>query len=542
MAIDKRFGRGGLNEQVNPAELLDSIGLDDDELAWRKEHINFDETDVERLSALEDVFRAHDDEIADRFYENLTNHDRTLEIFSRSPKGIEELKETQRAYLVTLSAGNYGEEYFRDRARIGKLHDLLEMPLNHYIGQYGIYYTLLLEVLDDRIQENVVEAIREWTVEEFDDSDETGVGSRLFGAFGRDDAHGETGELSAALEETVREEIHANVQDLLSVLRIINLDMQVAVDTYVDSYSSQIEAEAERRAQLAKEVQRDAWNPLRDLNTAAGEVARSAEEISARTEQSTEGITAIADELANVGAATEEIASTASEVEETARHARRTAQNGRNEAERAFSAVSDVTEATRDVGEEVADLECVLDDLDDTLESLDEVTRQTKRIGREATLQSTQASGDRETLRALADEVKSFADETERRLESVYGQVESMHDPLRSTAESVEVALDEVEDGTECVESCMQSLDEIVDAIEEATDGVGDVADATESQAESAEGVAAAADQAAAEIDAIAGETSDIAAATEEQKAQLAQIVHSLKRLTEENETVEATG
>jgi hypothetical protein len=63
--------------------------------------------------------------------------------------------------LVTLADGEYGREYFRNRARIGKIHDLLEMPIKHYIGQYGVYYGLIFDLLCDRLEGNVLDAIAE---------------------------------------------------------------------------------------------------------------------------------------------------------------------------------------------------------------------------------------------------------------------------------------------------------------------------------------------------------------------------------------------
>lgn len=155
------FGKGGLNRMVDARSLVDGIGLDGDEIAWRKEFIGFDDEDERRLTELTGLFRENRQEIADRFYENLTPYERTMAVIRRSPKGVEQLKKTQQAYLVTLATGSYDREYFTNRARIGKLHHLLEMPLNYYIGQYGVYYGLIFDLLCDRLEGNVLDAIAE---------------------------------------------------------------------------------------------------------------------------------------------------------------------------------------------------------------------------------------------------------------------------------------------------------------------------------------------------------------------------------------------
>lgn len=538
MASQDAFGNGGMNEHVDPDELLESIGLDESEIAWRKSHLDFGEEDAGRLSDLQDFFRTHQDEVADRFYENLLPHDRTMAIFGRSPKGVEQLKETQRAYLVTLGAGEYGESYFRNRARIGKLHELLDMPLAIYIGQYGVYYNLVFDLLDERVQSQVVEAIQEWTAEELEQRDDGGIGSLLTDALGATDGSdyaGEAAELSASLEETVRESIHDGLADLLAVLRVFNLDMQVAVDTYVDSYSERLERAIERHERLAREVQRDVQEPLVDVDRAAEQVADGAQRINALAADADEDVQRIADEVSNLSAATEEVASTAENVHERSTEAHRRARTGRNSAEEALDAMADVEAAARDAGEGIGVLDDVFEDLDGTVDLVDDLAWRTRQLGRRASLEATKTGGDREKLRELADEVKAFSEETESQLETLTGRVESMRGRIEGTVDDVEETVDAVETGAERVEASMADLDEIVDAVEEVTDGVEDVAEAADSQARSTEEVATAADGAASRTERVAAETDDIAAATEEQKAQVEQIAHNVSRLTDES-------
>ncbi|MDL0131247.1 protoglobin domain-containing protein, partial [Halobacterium salinarum] len=134
------FGQGSLNSQLDVDQLVADCGLTEDEISWRKKFVGFDETDEQHLTNLAPLFREHTDEIADGFYDNLTGHEQTTDVIGRSQKTIDQLKRTQSAYLVTLASGEYGMDYFRNRARIGKIHDLLDMPMKHYLGQYGVYY------------------------------------------------------------------------------------------------------------------------------------------------------------------------------------------------------------------------------------------------------------------------------------------------------------------------------------------------------------------------------------------------------------------
>lgn len=157
------FGTCGLNDQVDVNSLLDDIGLDRREIEWRKDFISFDREDVERLSRYEPVFEEHAEGVAEMFYNNITTYAETTEVMGRSLKGIETLKKTQGAYLVTMAGGEDGSDYFRDRARIGKLHDIFDMPMKQSIGQYGVYNDLLAPIIIDRIQDQVSRGIDEAT-------------------------------------------------------------------------------------------------------------------------------------------------------------------------------------------------------------------------------------------------------------------------------------------------------------------------------------------------------------------------------------------
>jgi len=123
------FGQGGFNDRVDADSLVQEIGLDSEEIAWRKDFVNFDQRDAERLAALAPLFEAHTEEIAEQFYENLTQYDQTVEVIGRSEKNVKALKQTQKAYFATLAGGDYGQQYFTNRARIGKLQDVIEMPM-----------------------------------------------------------------------------------------------------------------------------------------------------------------------------------------------------------------------------------------------------------------------------------------------------------------------------------------------------------------------------------------------------------------------------
>ena len=215
------FGQGGLNDGLDVGELVDEIGLDGDEIAWRKEFVGFDDEDERRLSRYEDAFAENAEQIADDFYENLTGHQQTVDVIGRSEKGLEQLKRTQSAYLVTLAEGEYGAEYFADRARIGKIHDMLEMPMKHYLGQYGVYYDLILPLIGDRLIDSLTERLSGAATDGGLAHAEAGAGGPTAEASdGTANQSGETGVAATDVEAAVRAEVRGVAPGVGVVLRV----------------------------------------------------------------------------------------------------------------------------------------------------------------------------------------------------------------------------------------------------------------------------------------------------------------------------------
>ncbi|WP_439028550.1 protoglobin domain-containing protein [Haloarchaeobius sp. DT45] len=536
MQPEQQFGQGGLNRFVDATALVDDIGLDAEEVAWRKEFVGFDETDERRLADLEPLLREHRDTIADDFYDNLLQYDQTRAVIERSPKGIESLKQTQRAYLVSLATGEYDQDYFVNRARIGKLHEILDMPLKHYVGQYGVYYDLILSEVDDRVQGQVVDAIEQWA-EERDDDVGGGLG-KLVGAlsFGEDADDG----LDESFEATVREAIHDGMQDVLALLRIINLDLQVATDTYVDSYSQRLEDAIERRERLAHEVESEVQGPVEELHEASSAVSESAQAISDLTGRQAAQLQSTAGELDEVSAAAEEVASVADEVRTESERTETLAADGAEAADGALDALAGIEAAAERVEDAAAALEARTDDIDEVVDRIDGLAERTSVLATNANIEATRADATSDTLSVIATEVKSFAEQAQDDLDEIEEAVEGVREATTETVETMDETAEKVEEGTDQVRETVAHLDSIHESAQTTAAGMDDVAAAADQQAESVETLATAVEQVAGAADRVAGEAESVAAASEEQTANVASVAQAVRRLTEDEETDES--
>ncbi|WP_459193460.1 globin-coupled sensor protein [Halosimplex sp. J119] len=518
------FGRGGLNSEVDVDSLLGDIGLDAEEIAWRKEFVGFDEDDADRLAALEPLFADHADQIAEDFYDNLTDHEEAVEVIGRSPKTVEQLKRTQSAYFATLASGEYGESYFADRARIGKIHDVLRMPMKFYIGQYGVYYDLIVDLLGERLRESLTESLRTELSETVTDGGVSVASS--------DVEDGPGASIDSAVERVVEEEVSAGMAELLSVLRIVDLDMQVVADTYIHAYNERLETEIERREALQRQVGDEVDEPMDDLLDASHGVTESAREISELTDDQADRIDEITSEVSELSATVEEIAATADEVEATSGGARRLADEGRSEADEAVEVMDAVGDAVDSVADDVDSLQTRIAEIDEVVEVINEIADQTNMLALNASIEAARAGEAGEGFAVVADEVKSLASDSQERAAQIEALVGDIQQDADETVENLETTTGRVEDGVERVETAMANLEDIAEAVAEASQGIAEVADATDDQAASAEEIASMLDDVVAQAEQVAAEAADVADASERQTQMVDEIGQAVERLT----------
>ena len=533
MNPEQSFGKGGLNGFLDADDLVDRIGLDEDDIAWRKAYIGFDAEDERRLSDLESLLRENQHQIADDFYDNVFQYDETRAIVGRSPKGVDALKQTQRAYLVSLATGDYDQQFFANRARIGKLHELLDMPLKQYVGQYGVYYELLLERLDERVQQQVVDSIEAWAEEQQDDGGLGGLVSAL--GFSGDD---EAGTLDESFEETVRAAVDDGMMDVLALLRLINLDMQIATETYVDSYAQRLEESIERRKRLAREVEADVQQPIEELHEASEAVATRAETISSHTATQATKTNRAATELGELSAAVEEVASVTDEVRQESERTERLTAEGVEAADGALSELEAIEDATTAVSQSVADLEERTREIDAVVDRLDALAERTTVLAKNAKIEAARTGGqgtNSQTMGVIADEVESFAERTKRDLAAIETAVEGVREDAIETVETTEETVDRIDDGTDRVRETMASLEEIHESAETTAVRMEDVAAATDQQARNVETTATTVEEIAGTADRVASAAESAAAASQEQTASLRNVGETVSRLTDDD-------
>ena len=111
--------------------------------AEQKRFLNFTDTDVEFLKKLHPFAIEYADSFVDQLYEHLLKFPDTKR-FLGDEKMLHRLKLAQKAYFMDLTSGEYEEEYYQSRIKVGIAHRRIGLPPRIYMSTYCYYMQLII--------------------------------------------------------------------------------------------------------------------------------------------------------------------------------------------------------------------------------------------------------------------------------------------------------------------------------------------------------------------------------------------------------------
>jgi rsbT co-antagonist protein RsbR len=118
--------------------LVPGLEISAEELARRKQFLEFGEEDVQRLTELSKTAQRYADAVIDELYEHFLTFKETKSFFE-DPKVLERVKGLQKDYFLRLTQGDYGNEYVQNRLGVGAVHQRIGLDLKWYLGAYRRY-------------------------------------------------------------------------------------------------------------------------------------------------------------------------------------------------------------------------------------------------------------------------------------------------------------------------------------------------------------------------------------------------------------------
>jgi signal transduction histidine kinase len=133
-----------VSARIDIAEIAGNVTAE--ELARRKEWLEFGPDDVTRLGELNALASQSADALIENLYEHFLAFPETSKFFDE-PAVLEHAKNMQRAYFLQLTEGEYDENYVNGRLMVGAVHEELGVDVKWYLGAYQRY----LRAIGERI-------------------------------------------------------------------------------------------------------------------------------------------------------------------------------------------------------------------------------------------------------------------------------------------------------------------------------------------------------------------------------------------------------
>lgn len=127
------------------------LGLNDTTIAARKAFLDFSDVDIVHLRKLHEALEGFGLDFAKRFYDHMLRFPETRR-FIPDEATLTHLEQTQAKYFDTLTAGDYGPDYIRHRLRVGIAHQRMGLETQWYLGAYAKYLVDLLPEIWQRLE------------------------------------------------------------------------------------------------------------------------------------------------------------------------------------------------------------------------------------------------------------------------------------------------------------------------------------------------------------------------------------------------------
>ncbi len=113
-----------------------------------KSYIGFCDDDATRLKAIGPLMEPHFEQLVVNFYDALSQNPRSQAVFT-GPDQIERLKQSLMRWLGSLFCGVYGDAYYEQRQRIGRVHVQVGLLPHFMFGAMDLVREDMLRVLKE---------------------------------------------------------------------------------------------------------------------------------------------------------------------------------------------------------------------------------------------------------------------------------------------------------------------------------------------------------------------------------------------------------
>lgn len=139
-------------------QILGKYTLDAESRQARKDFLGITQEDEEMIAALRDQFGEFAPRLAEGFYRHLLANPETAKLLQDATL-LERLKQAQMLYFEELVSGTYDQTYFDKRMRVGAIHNAVGLEPKWYLGAYNQYVQLAFRFFSEQLGNPMPEAL-----------------------------------------------------------------------------------------------------------------------------------------------------------------------------------------------------------------------------------------------------------------------------------------------------------------------------------------------------------------------------------------------
>lgn len=489
--------------------LCQSLKINENNLALRKQFINITDRDIAILAQLRPWAEQVADQIAKEFYDFQFAFAPTRRLFENiaQKKGIslqqlrEALEKTQAQYFRDIfqeaaSGGHFGTDYYERRLRIGYSHVLIDLPQKWYMGSYVLYQHLVFKHLNRRFRwrfswrTRAAEAI--FKVFNYDMQAVTdSYVFNLMRAFGVDT----NGIQNVANEEDITEHVRQVLQEMQKLLAGLESigkgDLSVRMGSsssgtkslfaYFDTAIIALVQTVQDMQLALQQVQQNTTHTiellrafdstsdgssdsvidlLHQLQKAVQEVAKGAEQTALSASRGVESVSQIVEDIRRMSQQLRDAERMASEVGTVAAQ-------GREGLLRSEQAMHVLENDTRQLAEQLQRLVTQTTNISSILSAIEEIAGQTNLLALNAAIEAARAGEHGRGFAVVADEVRRLAEQSAQATQQIKQIIEEVTLQAQSAAQAMDANLTAVSEGVRQSLQVGQGLAEILGSVEQ---------------------------------------------------------------------------
>ncbi|MCC7371817.1 MAG: hypothetical protein IT306_25595 [Chloroflexi bacterium] len=519
-------------------------------LALRKQLLGITERDVKTLRSLGPWARRVAPSLLRDFYEHQFSHPGTRAFFEAQavrmglplPQLRAHLEKAQVAFFIRIFAeaeqgGQYGVPFFEERLKIGKLHNVINLPLKWYVASYGVYTALVRKYLYRSFMLRPDVIVRgERAIQLIFNYDMQAVCDAFFYDYLQsvgldltsvrvDSAEEDLSEHYDALKTTVREAISGATQASGTIVSVSGELFQATAGTagavqHVTDAMQALAAGANDNARNAQESSES----MRQLAAVIESIAQSANHQADQVRT----VTDIAERMAS---SVEQVARDGAELERVGETTRELAERGAGAVRETVAGIAQLKSVVGAAAQRVEQLGKLGERIGAVVETIDDIAEQTNLLALNAAIEAARAGEHGRGFAVVADEVRKLAERSQRETRAIADLIREVQTGTREAVAAMEAGSDQVENGAVQADQAGEALSQILSSVQMTVARVAGIANVTQEMTAGARGVVEAMNEMRAIVQ-------DNGAATEEMAAQAEHVMHvieSFAAVTEES-------